>query len=181
MTRPRAPRPGACGLGRVGRRRVVLFASLFLTWSHQLPKSVLSVAGQLARAPGRARDPTAGRSTRVADVLLALLAAALVSVALVGRSPAARLVVLAAGAIALAFVVHALGTPPTNGVLVLNPVADLAAVPAPGRDGGGGETVALVALALAIVGTLVGLVTSREPERPYAAAYPQRCVPDPSR
>lgn len=138
---------------------VVLFASLFLTWSHQLPESVLSLAGSSPALQGVPRDPTAWQVYSVADVLLALLAAALVAVALVGRSRSARVTVLAAGAIALAFIVHALGTPPTNGVLVLNPAASSPQYLHPAATAGGGETVALVALVLAGVGILAGLLT----------------------
>ena len=136
-----------------------LFASLFLTWSHQLPNSVLGVAGSSPALRGVPGDPTAWQVYSVADVLLALLAAALVLVALVGRSPAVRTVVLVAGAFAFAFVVHALGTPPTNGLLVLNPIAASPQYLHPAATAGDGETVALVGLALAIAGTLVGLVT----------------------
>jgi hypothetical protein len=138
---------------------VTLFASLFLTWSHQLPNSVLAVAGSSPALRGVPGDPTAWQVYSVADVLLALLAVALVAVALVGRSRAGRIVVLVAGALTFAFVVHALSTPPTNGLLVLNPIATSPQYLHPTATAGDGETVALVGLALAAVGTLVGLVT----------------------
>ncbi len=138
---------------------VALFASLFLAWSHQLPDSALAVTGGSPALRGVPRDPTGWQVYSITDVLLALLAGALLVVALAGRSRAARIGVLVAGAIAFAFTVHALRTPPTNGVLVLNPVATSPQYLHPAATAGVGETLALVALALAGFGLLVGVVT----------------------
>ncbi|HUE27745.1 MAG TPA: hypothetical protein VMP89_13300 [Solirubrobacteraceae bacterium] len=138
---------------------VLLFVSLFLTWSHQLPSSVLSAAGSSPGLRGVPANPTAWQVYSIADALLALLAVGLVTVALAGRSPGARIAVLLAAAIALAFVAHALSSPPTNGVLLLNPVASSPQYLHPAATAGAGETVALVAMALAAAGLLVGLAT----------------------
>jgi hypothetical protein len=76
----------------------------------------------------------------VVDVLLAVLAAGLIAVALLGgRVP--RVVVLLGVALALAFTVHALSVPPSNGAV---------AVDAPGSAAG--ELVAIIALGVAITG-----------------------------
>ena len=112
---------------------VVLVLSLFFTWSHQ---------GALA---GAARDPTGWQVYSTADVLLTLLAAALVYVSFLGtwRARALALVPVAVG---LAFVIHALGVPPTNGAFAAGP----------GRAGSGaGEVVALIGLGVAVAGLLL--------------------------
>jgi len=138
---------------------VALFASLFLTWSHQLPQSVLAVAGGSPALRGVPSDPTAWQVYSIADVLLGLVAVALLVVSLAVRSRGARVTVLVAGAVALAFTLHALDSAPTNGVLVLNPLAASPQYLHPGATAGGGETVALVALVLAFAGIVVGLLT----------------------
>jgi hypothetical protein len=135
---------------------VLLFTSLFATWSHQLRRpDVVASSPALQGAP---RDPTAWQVYSIADVLLALLALALLIVALAVRSRPGRIGVLVAGALAFAFIAHALSTPPTNGVLVLDPVASSPQYLHPAATAGPGETLALVALALAGAGILVGLV-----------------------
>jgi hypothetical protein len=107
---------------------VGLLVALFLPWSHE------------RGLPGFANSPTAWQVYSVVDVLLALLAAALLAVALFGgRAP--RIVVLLGVAVALAFTVHALSVPPTNG-----------AFPAGGPASGAGEVVAIAALGVAISG-----------------------------
>jgi hypothetical protein len=107
---------------------VALAVSLFLPWSHQ------HVAG------GIASDPTAWQVYSIVDVGLALLAAGLALVAMIGGR-GRRLVVLIASGVALAFAVHAHIIPPTNGA-----TATATAHP------GAGETVAIVGLAVAIAG-----------------------------
>jgi len=159
MGRTRAPSVRALSDWTVLVGSVILFASLFLAWSHQLPNSALAVAGSSPALRGVPADPTAWQVYSVADVLLAALAVALLVVALVGRSRAGRILVLVAIVVAFAFIVHAIGTPPTNGVLVLNPVAASPQYLHPAPAAGAGETVALVALALAGTGIAVGLVT----------------------
>ena len=69
---------------------VTLFVSLFLTWSHQLPRSLLDAFAGAGAIQGVPRDPTAWQVYSVADVLLTVLAAALAVVALRGRSRWAR-------------------------------------------------------------------------------------------
>jgi len=68
--------------------------------------------------------------------------------------------VLAAVALALAFVIHAASVPPTNGVLLVNPADVPAYLPHAARSGAG-ETVALVALAFAATGLGVSLLAGR--------------------
>jgi hypothetical protein len=101
---------------------VALAVSLFLPWSRH----------------GHA-DQTAWQVYSVVDVALAVLAAALAVVALIGGR-ARRVVVLVAAGVALAFAVHAHATPPTN---------DFAGAPA---AAGAGETVAIAGLVAAIAG-----------------------------
>jgi hypothetical protein len=115
---------------------VVLALSLFMAWSHQR-----QVTGAVTQA-GFPRDPTGWQVYSAADVMLAALAIGLVYVSFLGTR-AARAIVLAPVALALAFVVHALSVPPTNGVLVST------AVP-PGS--GAGEVVAIVGLVVAMAG-----------------------------
>jgi hypothetical protein len=138
---------------------VCLFASLFLSWSHQLPRSLLAVAGGSPALRGVPRDPTGWQVYSDVDVLIAMLAAALVIVALAGRSRGPRVGVLLAIAVALAFTAHALSVPPTNGVLVLNPVAASPQYLPRAATAGVGETLALGSLVVAGAGLLVGLVT----------------------
>ena len=141
-------------LGAVG-----LFASLFLSWSHQLPASVLAVAGSSPALRGVPRDPTAWQVYSIVDVLLALLVAALVVLALAGGSRRVRVAVLVAGALAAAFVIHALSVPPTNGVLVLNPVASSPQYLPSAATSGAGEVVALAALIVGGVGLVLSLAS----------------------
>jgi hypothetical protein len=113
---------------------VVLTLSLFMAWSHQGQAS-----GGVAHA-GIARDPTGWQVYSAADVMLCALAAGLVYVSFLGTR-AARAAVLVPVAVGLAFVVHALGVPPTNRVIVTSAV-----------QAGAGEVVAIVGLAVALAG-----------------------------
>jgi hypothetical protein len=128
-----------------------LFGSLFLPWSHQFSQLLLM---QFRGAPilqGVPHDPTAWQVYSVADVLLALVALALVLAAVVGNH-AARQVVTVVSVIALIFVIHAVSAPPTTGTLLFNPAL---AVPqyAPTNPGSApGETVALLGLLAALAG-----------------------------
>jgi hypothetical protein len=128
-----------------------LFGSLFLTWSHQFSPAFLAEfagSGALSATP---RNPTAWQVYSVADGLLALVAGGLAAVALRGRRPG-RVVLLLALAIALAFTLHALSHPPTNGALLSN-TAPGGPSYFPNSPGAGiGETVAIVALVLGIAG-----------------------------
>jgi hypothetical protein len=127
---------------------LALLISLFLPWSHQFPASISADAPALRSVPP---EPTAWQVYAAADVLLALLAGALLLLALIG-GPRARLVGLLAAGAGLAFVAHAAGHPPSNG-------ADAFAA-ATGRRGpgtsGSGETLAIAALCAAIAGLGVG-------------------------
>ncbi len=127
----------------------VLFASLFLTWSHQFSPSFLAAWGNSAALHGVPRDPTAWQVYGIVDFLLALLAVVLVLLALIGRRMA-RLIAFLACILALVFIVHALGHPPTNGTNVFDPTSGSYVPNAP--SSGGGEVVAVGALALAIAG-----------------------------
>lgn len=131
---------------------VGLFGSLFLTWSHQFSAAFLGQWGNSPELQGVPRDPTAWQVYSAADVILALLAALLVGVALIGNRPA-RLVALAMAAIGLAFAVHALSVPPTNGATIFDPAGNRYAPnsPAPGP----GETVAVVSLGVALAGLVL--------------------------
>jgi hypothetical protein len=149
----------------VGSRRRELFAdwlivfgglglliSLFLTWSHQFSPAFLGEFGSAPQLQGIPHDPNAWQLYSVADVLLALLAVGLIVVALVGGR-AARLCALVAGAIGLAFTLHALSTPPTNGTNVFDPSLSVPNYFPNAPGAGPGETLAIIALGLALVGT----------------------------
>jgi hypothetical protein len=128
-----------------------LFGSLFLTWSHQFSAAFLARWGgsdALANVP---RNPTAWELYSVADALLALVAVGLALLALRGRR-AGRLVILLMLAGALAFTLHALGTPATNGALLFDPNFDGRGYSPNSPSAGIGETVAIVGLAMAFVG-----------------------------
>ncbi len=116
MTRIRGLADWLMLVGGVG-----LFVSLFLTWSHQLPARVLALLAGSPTIRGVPADPTAWQVYAVADVILALVALALVAVALRGRSGGMRLTALAAVGAALAFTAHAASRAPTNGLLVTDP------------------------------------------------------------
>jgi hypothetical protein len=123
---------------------VGLLVSLFLPWSHQFSRAFLAHWGPTGTLRGIPRNPTAWQVYSMVDVALAVLAVALVGVALIGGRMK-RLIVLAASAVALAFVIHASGVPPTHGVAGLSgPVANAPA-------SGPGETMAIAGLSVALV------------------------------
>src|SRR5690242_14907295 len=97
----------------------ILFGSLFLTWSHQFSRPFLAQYGGSAALQSVPHEPTAWQVYSAADVLLALLAAALVGAALRGTRNVRLALVLPLG-VALAFTVHALSAPPTNGADIFN-------------------------------------------------------------
>jgi hypothetical protein len=128
----------------------LLLLSLFLTWSHQFTNAFVQEAGADALR-GIPRDPTAWQVYSIADVLLALLACALVVAALVaGRG--ARISALVASALALVFTIHAANVPPTNGINIATPDAGVAHLVPSTATSAGGEVVAIVALGIAIAG-----------------------------
>ena len=120
-----------------------LLGSLFLTWSHQFSAPFLVEFGPAIS--GVPRDPTAWQVYSAADVVLALLAVGLVTVGAV-RHRGARWVAAARPAIALAFVIHALAVPPTDGANIFNPALSVPDYASPGSTAGPGETVALIGL-----------------------------------
>ncbi len=130
----------------------ILLGSLFMTWSHQFSRSFLARYGSSPALQGVAHDPTAWQLYSVVDVLLAVLAAALVGVSLRG-SRTARVAVLLGLAVALTFTVHALSVPPTNGADVFSAASGAYAADSPAS--GPGVTVALVALLLGAGGVLL--------------------------
>jgi hypothetical protein len=133
---------------------LLLFGSLFLTWSRQFSEGFLAEWAAAPVLSGVPRDPTAWQVYSVADVLLALLAVALPVVALT-RGRRARLLLLAATSLALAFIVHALNVPPTNGAAFFQPMLGTPGYVANMPTAGPGEAVALIALGTAIVGLLL--------------------------
>jgi hypothetical protein len=129
----------------------LLFLSLFLTWSHQFSRSFLARYGGSAVLQGVPRNPDAWQVYSIVDVLLALLAGWLLVVALWGGR--ARRLGLALGlGVALAFTIHALAVPPTNGALVFDATARPPGYVATGASSGAGEIVALLALVLGVAG-----------------------------
>jgi hypothetical protein len=130
---------------------ITLFISLFLTWTHQFGGAFLARFGSSSQLQGVPHDPTAWQVYSTADVLLALLALALVAIALVGGRRS-RIAALVASAIALAFTLHALSKPPTNGANIFDPSLRPPGYFPTGASTGPGITVAIVALALALIG-----------------------------
>jgi hypothetical protein len=133
---------------------LVLFGSLFMTWSHQFSAPFLAEFGTSVLLNGLPRDPTAWQVYSIADVLLALLAVALFLAALAG-SRTARIATFGAACIALAFTIHAAAVAPTNGANIFNPSLSVPQYASPGATAGPGETVAIIALVLAIAGLAV--------------------------
>jgi hypothetical protein len=123
-----------------------------LTWSHQFSHGFLTQYGTSPALRGVPHDPSAWQLYSAADVLLALVAAGLLVVALRGTRNA-RLALGLALAVAVAFTLHALGSPATNGADIFN--AGLGRYAADAPAAGPGETVALVGLGLGLAGTLL--------------------------
>ena len=133
----------------------LLLGSLFLTWSHQLSAPLRARYGATAALAGVPADPTAWQVYSAADVFLALVAVGLFLVALLGGR--ARRTVLTLGlAVSLAFVVHALSVPPTNGATVFDPTLVPPGYTANAVSSGAGEVLALVAVVLGAVGVALG-------------------------
>jgi hypothetical protein len=129
----------------------ILLGSLFLHWSHQFSVSFRARYGATAALQGVPRDPSAWQVYSSADVLLALVAGGLLAVALWGGRTR-RLALAMALAVALAFTVHALYVPPTNGAVIFDPTLTPPGYTPSSPAAGPGETLALVALALGSVG-----------------------------
>jgi hypothetical protein len=135
---------------------LVLCVSLFLTWSSLSPAYV-ALADKLQTLQGVPRDPTAWQVYSAADVLLAVLVAALLGVALMGPRRV-RISILVACVLALAFVIHAESAPPTNGAEnAFRPSPGVAATVPPAPTAGAGETAAIIGLVVAVGGLALSL------------------------
>lgn len=137
---------------------VLLLVSLFLVWSHQLSPAIVRRYGATGTFTGVPRAPDAWQLYTAADVLLALVAAALVVAALWGDRTL-RIVLVVAVGVAIAFVAHAVAVPPTNGADVFDPRTG--AYVATGASSGPGEALALAALGVAVAALLVSLAADR--------------------
>ena len=133
----------------------LLVISTFLVWSHQFSAATLKQYGSSLALQGVPHDPDAWQVYSTVDVLLVVLAIALVAVALAGDRTA-RWVLLAALVGALAFCVHAVAVAPTNGTLIDD--ATTGRYVDTGASSGVGELVALAALCLGAAGVLVTLL-----------------------
>jgi hypothetical protein len=132
----------------------ILVGSLFLVWSHQFSVAVQSQYGATAALQTVPRNPTGWQIYSSADVLLALLAAGLLGAALRGGG-AARLVMVLGVGVGLAFTLHALAVPPTDGANLFDPTLSPPAYTPNSPAAGPGETLALVGLGLGLAGLLV--------------------------
>jgi len=131
---------------------VALFASLFMAWSHQFSAAFVRAFGRIGGVPrGIPLSPTAWRVHSAGDILLALLAAGLVAAAIAGNR-VVRMGAAIAAVIGLAFAVHAIVDPPTTATAIFNPAFGGPRLAALGTTAGVGETVAVVALVLALGG-----------------------------
>jgi hypothetical protein len=130
----------------------LLGGSLFLTWSHQFSRGFLDRYAGTPALAGIPRDPTAWQVYSVVDVLFAVLAVGLLAAALRGARPA-RIAALLGLIVALAFTLHALGTPPTKGADLFDPAIGATTPNHP--TSGPGELVALAGIGLGLVGVLV--------------------------
>jgi hypothetical protein len=134
---------------------VLLVISTFLVWSHQFSPATLARDGSSLALQGVPHDPDAWQVYSTVDVLLALLAIALVAVALAGARTA-RWVLLAALVVGIIFCVHAVSVAPTNGALIGDPATG--GYVDTGATSGLGEVVALAALALGGAGIVATLL-----------------------
>jgi hypothetical protein len=130
----------------------ILMGSLFLTWSHQFSRQFLLRYAGSSALQGVPRDPTAWQVYSAVDVLLALLAAALLAVGLRGTRTA-RIFLALGLAVALAFTIHALSVPPTNGAVIFDSALGRYAPNSP--TAGAGETLGLAGIVLGLVGVLI--------------------------
>jgi hypothetical protein len=138
-----------------------LLASLFLTWSHQFSPSLLARYGGSSMLRGVPHDPNAWQVYSIVDGLLVALAAALVVFSRIGTR-VARVVLAGFVLIALAFVVHAVKKPPTDGANIFEPnLSAPAYVPNTPRSGSG-EVLALAALGIAIGGIALSLAVETD-------------------
>ncbi len=177
-TRSRSTRPGQ-GL-RLARLLALLGAalllvSLFLTWSHQFSPAFLDRWGASGALRGVPHDPTGWEVYSVADVVLALLGG--VSVPAVW--PGSRVGVAWAGVgavVALAFVLHALAVPPTDGANIFDSSLSVPAYVPSSPAAGPGETVAIAGLGLSLLGVFLAAPTGRRSPRAPANGKPEPSV-----
>lgn len=151
-----APRRERAGDWLIVTGAVALFGSLFFSWSHQFSRSFLEQWGTSAQLQGIPHDPTAWQVYSAVDVLLALLAVALIVTALVGGRWV-RIGVIALCGIAVAFTLRALSVPPTDGTNIFDPSTPTAAYVPNAPTAGLGETIALIGLGLALAGLVVSI------------------------
>jgi hypothetical protein len=129
----------------------LLLGSLFFTWSHQLSTPIRARYGATSALAGVPADPTAWQVYSAADVLLALVAGGLMAVALWGGR-GRRIALALALIVAVAFVLHAMSVPPTNGALLFDPTLTPPGYSANAVASGTGEVLALIALVLGSAG-----------------------------
>jgi hypothetical protein len=134
----------------------LLVLSTFLVWSYQFSAVALARYGSSLALQGVPHDPDAWQVYSTVDVLLVLIAIALVAVALAGGR-AGRWVLLAVLAVALAFCIHAAVVVPTNGSLIGDTATG--GYVDTGASSGAGEIVALAALSLGAAGVIATLLT----------------------
>jgi hypothetical protein len=145
---------------------LLLFGSLFLTWSHQISPTLHAMFGTADALQGVPADPTAWQVYSAADVLLATLSIGLLGVAMYGTRTL-RMVALGVAFVGLVFVIHAIASPPSNGVgSLFNPANSVPQYIPVGAGAGLGETVAL----LGLLGAIGGLVISFVADEPLPAA-----------
>jgi hypothetical protein len=139
--------------------------SLFLDWSTRSARALrdfLIMFGSLDRLGPvlSSFDRTGWQVYPVAGSLLAALAALLVAVAFVGGRPIRPLVTILSLA-ALVFAIHALAAPPASAGSrsLIAPLTPHDGVTALGAEAGPGETLAIVALIVALVGLALGLAS----------------------
>ena len=130
---------------------LLLLGSLFLTWSHQFSRGFLAQYGTSSLLQGIPHDPNAWQVYSAADVLLALVAAGLLAVALWGGRTR-RIALALVLAVSLAFTVHALAVPPTNGAVAFVPSLNAPGYAPNTPASGPGEELAVVALVLGAAG-----------------------------
>jgi hypothetical protein len=130
---------------------VALFVSLSLPWSHQLSPDFLLEWSATSQLRGVPHSPTAWQVYSIADVILALLAVALLAGALRGGRTA-RLVLVAASGVAVAFAAHALSTPPTNGADIYQSALNTPGYVPNDPASAAGPLLALIALGIALLG-----------------------------
>jgi hypothetical protein len=133
----------------------ILLGSLFLTWSHQITPAEHDIFHGAVMF-GVPANPTAWQVYAIAGDVLAVAAIGIGAAGLWGQRRT-RVLALGVVALGLAFVVHAAGTAPTNGLLLASGAGGSARYVTDPATAGPGETVALVGLLLSGAGLLLAL------------------------